>query len=300
MDVNHDLIRWQRLSDVYQLDSLIMENNWKNFLKNQGEWQGSFTQVSVEGELLSSTPSILNLDSFDNDRLVKFRLRRYGAGGYNTEPTSDYYQEYRYLGRQIIFFDTGAFSKGSLQLAPFAEFGAEYGFVAENRRLRFVQLYDAQGHLDNLTLIREFRSGSTAQERPPLTVDQLVGRWEGTACTAYPDLRPPESYTTSLEVRHSGDEQLWTQLTWGDRQLTAIAKIMGNKLLFADGAIPYQILLLPDGTSSNTPLQVQLRQPFSLELGWLVTNQERQRLIRSYNANGEWVSATHVLEKRVD
>jgi hypothetical protein len=39
-----------------------MENNWANFLKNMGEWRGSFTQVSLDGELLGSTPSILSLE----------------------------------------------------------------------------------------------------------------------------------------------------------------------------------------------------------------------------------------------
>ncbi|MEB3174709.1 MAG: DUF3598 family protein, partial [Cyanobacteriota bacterium] len=37
-----------------------MGSNWENFLKNQGEWRGSFTQVSPTGEILGSTPSILN------------------------------------------------------------------------------------------------------------------------------------------------------------------------------------------------------------------------------------------------
>ena len=161
----------------------MMENNWENFLKNLGEWQGSFTAVSVEGKLLESKPSILTLEGFENNQLVRFRLRRFGPGGYSEPPLSDYSQDHRSLGKQAIFFDTGAFSKGSLQLAPFSEFGAEYGFVAENRRLRFVQLYDRQGYLSSLTLIREFRSGTDAWERPALTVAQLLGQWQGNACT---------------------------------------------------------------------------------------------------------------------
>jgi hypothetical protein len=92
--------------------------------------------------LLDSTPSILNLEGFENNQLVRFRLRRFSSGGYSEPPLSDYSQEYRPLGKQAVFFETGAFSKGSLQLAPFSEFGAEYGFLSENRRLRFVQLYD--------------------------------------------------------------------------------------------------------------------------------------------------------------
>lgn len=276
-----------------------MENNWQNFLKNLGEWQGSFTQISPEGELLDSTPSILSLEGLENNQLVRFRLRRFGPNGYTEPPVSDYSQEYRSLGRQIIFFETGAFSKGSLQLAPFAEFGAEYGFVAENRRLRFVQLYDRQGNLSNLVLIREFRSGTDARERPPLKLEQLLGQWQGIACTAYPDWTPSESYATSLEVKEIGGRRLQQQLSFGEQTITSTARIDGNKLHFEEGVIPRQILFLPDGTSNNAPLQVKLRQPFFIEVGWLVQENERQRLIRSYNEKGQWTSSTHVIERKV-
>ena len=59
-----------------QRAKLMIENNWKNFLKNLGEWQGSFTSVSLEGELLNSTPSILSLEGREDNKLVLFRLRR--------------------------------------------------------------------------------------------------------------------------------------------------------------------------------------------------------------------------------
>ncbi|MFM6307732.1 MAG: DUF3598 family protein, partial [Dolichospermum sp.] len=57
-----------------------------------------------------------------------------------------------------------------------------------------------------------------------------------------------------------------------------------------------QILLLPDGSSSNVPLQLQLRKSFFVEAGWLVRENERQRLIRNYNNKGEWISSTHIIE----
>lgn len=282
-----------------------MGSNWENFLKNLGEWQGSFTQVSVAGEVLGSTPSILSLEGLENNQLVRFRLRRFGPGGPSEPPTSDYQQDYRSLGRQILFFETGAFSKGSMQLAPFGEFAAEFGFVNQDRRLRLVQVYDRQNTLSSLTLIREFRSGTAAQERPPLTVDQLLGVWEGTAHTAYADWSPSQTYSTRLEVQRLGDDRLQHHLAWGDssggqaQALTSTARIVGNHLEFEDGALPRRILLLPDGTSSNAPLQLALRQPFFVEVGWLVAANERQRLIRSYNEKGEWISATHVIERQV-
>jgi hypothetical protein len=276
-----------------------MTNNWANFLKNLGEWQGSFTQISPEGKLLDSTPSLLSLTSAEDDRLVRFRLRRFETGGEDRPPISDHQQEYRSVGGQAIFFDTGAFSKGSLQVSPVSEFGAEYGFVAENRRSRFVQVYNLQGNLQDLILIREFRMGTEAQERPPLSVEQLLGTWTGTARTAYPDWREPEINSTSLKIDRIDGDRLQQQLSFGDRTITSIANIDGNKLNFEAGSSPRKILLLPDGVSSNTPLKVNHRESFFVEVGWLLADNQRQRLIRNYNDKGEWTSSTHVIEHRV-
>ncbi len=274
-----------------------MNSNWDNFLKNLGEWQGSFTSISPAGEVLESTPSILNLDGLEDNKLVRFRVRRYAEG--SPEPTTDYVQEYRTMGRQNIFFDTGAFSKGTIQVSPVTEFGAEYGFVATDRRLRFVQLFDVNGSFAKLVLIREFRSGSTATPRPALTIAQLLGKWVGEAVTAYADLRNPETSSTALEIRQLDQDRIEQQLQFGDRNISSIGRIQDNKLYFDGGPQPREILLLPDGGSSNIPQQVKPREPVMVEAGWLVNDNERQRLIRTYSDKGEWVSSTHVIERRV-
>lgn len=275
-----------------------MESNWANFLKNLGVWEGTFTQLATDGEILGSTPSILTLEGLEDNQLVRFRLRRF-ATNITEQPTSDRSQEYTDLGKQAIFFDTGAFSKGSLQVAPFSEFGAEYGFVDENRRSRLVQLFDRQGGFSSLTLIREIRSDTNATMRPDLTVNQLVGKWQGTACTAYADWKEPDTYPTSLEVS-AIDGYLQQQISFQAITINSSARIDNNQLHFEDGATSRRILLLPDGVSSNTPLQISHRQPFFVEAGWLLSDNERQRLIRSYNDKGEWISSTHIIEHRID
>ena len=275
-----------------------MDQKWEYFLKNLGEWQGSFTQFSLQGDELSSTNSIINLESFDNDQAVRFRVRRFGDGSYNTPPTSDHQQEYRSLGRQILVFETGAFSKGTLQVAPFAEFGAEYGFVASDRRLRLVQLYNKQGEFQGLTLIREFRVGTTAHERSPLSIEQLLGVWEGQAFTQYADWQAPTQYSTRLEIVQSGDRQLTQTLEFENQRLTSTARVDGKQLWFEDNTTRV-ITLLPDGASSNIPLTLNSKQAFFVEAGWLESPTERQRLIRSYNDKGAWTSSTHVREHKI-
>jgi Domain of unknown function (DUF3598) len=277
-----------------------MNNNWDNFVKNLGEWPGSFTDISPTGELLSDTSSILSLEKLENELpLVRLRLRRYSDDSYSEPPVSDYAQVYQTIGRQNVFFDNGSFSKGTIQLAPFSEFGAEYGFINEDRRWRCVQLFDTEHNFIKLVLIREFRSGSAATERPPLTVDQLIGHWAGQAVTAYADLRNPDISTTNLKIRRIDGDRLEQKLSWGDRTIVTTARIAGDKLCFEDGKNPREILLLPDGGSSNVPLQIQRHAPFFVEAGWLLAANERQRLMRSYNEKGEWISCTHIVEHKV-
>ncbi|QVL54186.1 MAG: DUF3598 family protein [Cyanobium sp. M30B3] len=237
-----------------------MASQWQNFLRNQGEWQGSFTSLSPAGELLSQTPSLLSLESAEEGRLVRFRLRRYGPEGRDGPPSSDHQQEYRSLGRQVVFFDSGAFSKGSMQVAPGSAFGVETGFVSGDRRHRLVQLYDATGHADQLVLIREFRLGSDAVEQPPLHADLLLGPWRGEAATVTAD---------------------WPE---ADRQTCALT------LTPADLT---GLVLLADGGYSRRPAQVSHRQAFSVEAGWLLGADRLERLIRRYDSTGAWLSSRH-------
>ncbi|WP_157951207.1 DUF3598 family protein, partial [Cyanothece sp. BG0011] len=90
------------------------------------------------------------------------------------------------------------------------------------------------------------------------------------------------------------------QLSFAGKTLTSTAEIEGNKLRFDKGDSSRQILLLPDGTSTNAPSKLELRKPFFLEVGWLANEKERQRLIRNYDATGAWTSSTLVIEHKFD
>ena len=276
-----------------------MSQKWENFLQNLGEWRGSFTQFSLAGDQLSSTSSIINLEGFDNNQAFRFRVRRFGDGGYDTPPTKDYQQEHRTLGRYILVFETGAFSKGTVQLSPFSTFGAEYGFVTDDRRLRLVQLYDEKGGFQGLTLIREFRAESAAYERPSLTIDQLLGVWEGRACTEYTDFQKSTHASTRLEIVRTGEDQLLQTQEIDGQSLTSTGRIDGQQIWLEDNTSRV-ITLLPDGASSNIPLKLDSDQAaFSVETGWLVSPTERQRLIHHYSDKGTWISSTHIREHKI-
>ncbi|XGV97243.1 MAG: DUF3598 family protein [Leptolyngbya sp. BL-A-14] len=287
-----------------------MNSQWHCLLQNLGEWRGSFARVSPAGELQEETPTIVSLEGLDDNQTIRQTIRRYASTGnadfddslLNSPPIDEKVLVYRSLGQGVLFFDNGAFSQGSIQFGPFSDFGAELGLIAGDRRLRLVQLFNRDSVLHQLTLIREQRAGSHAPERPPLTLDDLLGEWQGEAITLCPDWRSPTTYSTRLQLSRTGENEVEQQLTFGEGDGTTLrstAIVNGSRLQFEQGSLPVQVLLLPDGASATSPVRIQNRQPFFLEIGWLVDRNQRQRMIRRYDAQGGWISLTLVTEQRL-
>ena len=269
-----------------------MKSQWQCLLENVGQWHGSFTRLSPRGEVIEDTPTMVSLTGLNDNQTIHQIVRRLPP---NLPPEEKVF-EYSSLGRGILLFDNGAFSMGSIQRSPFAEFGAELGLIHQSRRLRLVQLFDQSGQLERLTLIREKLAEATVLEKPPLTVDDLIGTWQGDAIALYPDWRSPDTYSTMLKIERVGESKLSQQLTIGDRTITSVATISGAIISFDSG---YQVLLLPDGASATCPVQLKSDTGFFLEVGWMQSPKERQRLIRTYNNRGEWVNLTLVTEYRI-
>lgn len=278
-----------------------MRSQWECLLQNLGEWQGSFTQFSPQGELIEDTPTVVSFEALNNDQTMRQIVRRFPAN----QPQDEKILEYSSLGRGILFFENGAFSNGSIQFAPFSEFGTELGLIDDKRRLRLVQMFDQSGQFDRITLIREKLAGTTAPERPPLKLDDLVGEWQGEAVTIYPDWRSPDKYPTQLQIVKNSNNQITTQqliIVDGNstRQINSTARIEGSILYFDNSSPVIQIMLLPDGASSTCPQQLIAGKAFFLEVGWLLQPNLRQRLMRRYDNKGGWSSLTLITEHRVN
>ncbi|MFB2835919.1 DUF3598 family protein [Floridanema evergladense] len=272
-----------------------MKSQWECLLENLGEWQGSFTRFSPRGKLVEDTRTVVSLEGLDNNQVIRQKIRRFLPTGEVGEKVL----EYSSLGRGVLFFENGAFSQGSIQIAPFSEFGAELGLINGDRRLRLVQLFNKNSELEQITLIREILAGTQAKEIPDLTVEQLLGEWVGEAVTIYPDWRSPDTYPTRLKIYLNDSGDLVQQLSFANRTIESTAKVQGSILSFAQNTQKVQVLLLPNGASATCPTKIIFGQTCFLEVGWLHSPEERQRLIRSYNEKGEWVSLTLVTEKKV-
>ncbi|WP_414577371.1 DUF3598 family protein [Anabaena sp. CCY 9402-a] len=270
-----------------------MNSQWEYLLKNLGEWQGSFTRLSPQGELLEDIKSVVSLEGLNNNQTIHQVVRRQGQ--------ADLVLDYSSLSQSTLFFPNGAFSQGTLQLAPFGEFGAELGLIHENRRLRLVQLFDKDSQLDRLILIREHLAGSEPVENPPLQIDDLLGEWQGEATTIYPDWSPLKTVSTNLKLQLDDNGRLIQSLSFGEHPtITSTATIKGSIILFDENPQKQiQVLLLPNGASATSPLKMQVHQGLILEVGWLIQANLRQRMVRCYNNQGEWVSLTLVTEQRV-
>jgi Domain of unknown function (DUF3598) len=271
----------------------MANSQWDNLLCNLGTWNGSFTRLSAQGELQEDTPTRVTLEGLNDNKTIRQSIDR-------LTPTGTIAQqqvlEYSSLSRSLLLFEGGAFSQGSMQLAPLTEFGAEFSLLWGDRRLRLVQTFGENHQLASLTLIREHRGQGQIDHHPPLSPEMLVGQWQGEAETIYPDWRSTQ-YATHLTVEIKGD-RLNQTLTLPNLELATRAEIRGSALLFNQGKFPIQVLLLPNGASSNTPLTLPRGQPFFLEIGWLIEPNLRQRLIRSYDAQGSWSHLTLVTEKK--
>ena len=284
-----------------------MRSQWECLLQNLGCWQGSFTRIDPQGKLLEDVPSETILELKEDQQTMRQTVRRF----VDSQP-QDLVLEYRNLNKSILLLENGAFSQGSIQFAPFTEFGGELGLIYGDRRLRLAVLYDQKSQLERFTLIREHLPNSQTAERPPLQLVALLGKWEGESVSINVDWIEPEVMSTVTEWQRSGDRVTMTlqmqdspkfpNSLWQAPKFTSIAKISPHNdqiMEFTQDTMTIQTLFLPDGASITCPVAIVPRQPFRLSLSWLLAPDLHQRLIRSYDSQGSWTGVTLVTERKV-
>jgi hypothetical protein len=99
-----------------------MLTQWECLLKNLGEWQGSFTRFSPQGEQLNDTPTVVSLEGLNNHQTIR-QIVRYLPPD---QAVNEKVLEYSSLNRSTLFFENGAFSQGSIQWGPFRNLGQNW------------------------------------------------------------------------------------------------------------------------------------------------------------------------------
>jgi Domain of unknown function (DUF3598) len=277
-----------------------MKSQWECVLENLGEWVGSFTTVTPQGELIEDIPSNIKLAGIRDNQAIHLVLNRFyplpnSTEKYSKEVVWDFSTP---PGIGAVYFETGAFSSGALVVNIGVKTIAEFSLRAGDRRFRMIQTFDIAQQLDRVTFVREHLQGSATPELPHLEIADLVGRWAGTATTLYADDRPSiEGKTQSTFTVSDTGYQLVAQ----DRSidLTVAPDTPGARLwqfINSSDGQSYQLLLLPDRGYCITPTQIELGHAFCLEIGWIHQSGQRQRLVRRYDSSGKWESATFIEE----
>jgi Domain of unknown function (DUF3598) len=268
-----------------------MKSQWECVLENRGEWVGSFTVISPSGELIEDIPSLISIADTEDHRSIHLSLKRFYPLPGSTELfPKEVTLNFSTPNPGALFFETGAFSDGAISIAAGVKTITEFCLVGIDRRWRIVQVFNPDLQLDRVTVIREQRQGTNAPERPDLTISDLLGTWQGTATTLYPDDRSPTINPTSSTVIVSD-----SGYQWGAANLRSISNQVWQ---FTQADRSYQLLLLPDGGYSITPIQIATEHPCFVEIGWLHQPGILQRLVRRYDRTGAWESATFITESR--
>jgi Domain of unknown function (DUF3598) len=277
-----------------------MKSQWECVLENLGEWVGSFTTVTPQGELIEDIPSIIKLTGIRDNQAIHLVLKRFyplpnSTEKYAKEVVWDFSTP---PGIGAIYFETGAFSSGGLTVYLGAKTISEFSLRAGDRRFRMIQTFDIAQKLDRVTFVREQLQGTTTPERPHLEIADLLGAWTGVATTLYADDRPAiEVATQSTFTVSDTGYQLIEQSR--SINLTVDPHVPGARLwqfINSSDGQSYQMLLLPDGGYSITPTQIELGHAFCLEIGWIHQTNQRQRLVRRYDSSGKWESVTFFVE----
>jgi Domain of unknown function (DUF3598) len=275
-----------------------MKTQWECVLENLGEWVGSFTTVTPDGELIEDIPSIIKLTSVRDHQAIHLVLKRF----YTLPNTTERYAKEVVWdfstppGIGAIYFDTGAFSSGTLAVTMGVNTIAEFSLLAGDRRWRMIQTFDVKQRLNRVTFVREQQQGKTAPERPQLNISDLVGSWSGTVTTFAAHDQAPIITTTESTFTASN---LGYQLVENGEvvDLIVTSDLPTPRLLqFSQSGQSYEMLLLPDGGYTTTPSEIRLGHPFYLEIGWIYQTGQRQRLVRRYDGVGRWVSTSFVVD----
>ncbi|NEQ51044.1 MAG: DUF3598 family protein [Leptolyngbya sp. SIO3F4] len=284
------------------LETLWSTAQWSYIRKNIGEWRGSFIQFSPEAIWVSETPSVLTLEEDCPDQHMTLVLERTPQG----KPINRMERDLGYPGAApyICFFPTGGFSQGAMQRRPWSSFGSEFSLLADNRRMRLVQLYKGTANgehiLDYVTLIPEYRFSeginSTTDSVKDLTcptVDTVLGTWQGESLELSATMESPQIEHTHWQVKRLGDEYVLSENGVSQRFVPI------DQFRWQAVDRPLQFWLLPGGVSCTVYPQLPRQQGARLEFCWYLSPQQRQRIVRDYRSNGDWIGTSLIVETRV-
>jgi hypothetical protein len=165
-----------------------------------------------------------------------------------------------------------------------------------------IQQFDRQGIVSRLTLIREQLVGTQPPAPRLIELPDLLGEWQGEATIRYPGRdKIDQVATTQTMVVNSDHPDRSVILTQAiGTEITSsifIIEADSNQLRLVNQS--NQIMLLPTAAYTKSPVQIKPGETRSLEVGWSIAPNLRQRMLRNYSDQGDWLNVIFITESRV-
>ncbi|XP_021770869.1 uncharacterized protein LOC110735050 [Chenopodium quinoa] len=184
--------------------------------------------------------------------------------------------------------------------------------INKDMRARAFHIMDPKGILEMLLIFLEER-GSVVDAPPSLEdnsnrIVPFLGRWKGSSVTkrsgVYGATMAEHDTVASLEIDENGLLIQDISSTVKGSDVTANVQWTGtmhdNLIKFDKG---FQLTLLPGGMYMGCPTDIAKSvaelKSFHLEFCWLESPDKRQRLVRTFDAEGLAVSSTYIFETKI-
>ncbi|MGB5914463.1 MAG: hypothetical protein WBG63_06340, partial [Phormidesmis sp.] len=202
--------------------------------------------------------------------------------------------------------------------SSFGQFGAEISLKVDDRRVRYVIMYEATSHYTSqikcVTLICETQKNGTQFTGSALKADQLLGEWRGTAsmiCASGELVAAGTSqWRLSKELKLVCEEQFDNCAQTYSSQALCIQSdrqdtLTSERLISVEATeetedksqLSYQLMLLPKGAYVLLPQEIKKERAFRIEVGWLSGEGVRSRFIRHYDTRGVWIDSVLIEDK---
>ncbi|XP_047310552.1 uncharacterized protein LOC124914115 [Impatiens glandulifera] len=182
--------------------------------------------------------------------------------------------------------------------------------LEKDMRVRAFHIMDPKGFLEMLIIFFEERGVNIHPSFDVSQSDRItshIGKWKGHSITKRSGVYGAtiKEVDTVAVLEFSEDGKLVQDTTFTTKGSDVTSNVhwtgtMSKNLVTFDGG--FQITLLPGGVYMACPSDIKKSvaefKSFHLELCWLESPDKRQRLIRTYDAEGLAVSSTYIFETK--
>lgn len=225
--------------------------NWNNFCQyHLGEWHGTNTRYSPDGEAIKSWQVVTKLENNQDDSTINHKVFFTYTDG-NTEEKS--FGPYSKPITSALFLDN-SFCWGSKKVTSDSIFVFEIGIRFENLRMLGYCKHDDNGNLQYISIGPEYLENisSNMQQQSNNLVNE---NWQGTLKKMTPDWIVSEPVSTD-----------WKKLEDLNRD--------------------YLTLHFKDGVSLSCPRKIEIVKAFFIVVDWQINDTLLQRGIGYYDVSG--------------